>query len=143
VILFDIAKLEKDVEEFHNKTLAEGFWNNQDSSSSVLSKLKNCQRKLERYNKIRSELDNLIDLNNLLLEDLDEEMAKDVLKSSKHIEEEITSLELETLLNGKYDANNAILTIHPGAGRNRISGLGRNAIQNVWEMGKFKWIYIN
>ena len=116
VILFDIPQLEKDVEELHNKTLEEGFWNNQETSSKVLSKLKSCQGRLNSYTKIKAELDNLIDLNDLLLEDVDEEMAKDVLKSTKKIEDEITSLELKTLLNGKYDANNAILTIHPGAG---------------------------
>ncbi len=138
MILFDIPKLEKDVEELHNKTLEEGFWNDQDSSSKVLTKLKSCQSKLNSYTKIKSELDSLIDLNNLLLEEIDDEMAKDVLKASKKIEDEITSLELKTLLNGKYDANNAILTIHPGAGRNRISRLGRNALQNVWKMGKLK-----
>lgn len=116
MILFDIPKLEKDVEELHTKTLKEGFWNDQETSSKVLLKLKNCQRKLTSYNKIKSELDNLLDLNELLLEEHDEEMAKDVLKSSKKIESEIISLELKTLLNGKYDSNNAILTIHPGAG---------------------------
>ena len=124
MILFDIPKLEKNVEELHIKTLEEGFWLDQTNSSAVLLKLKNCQGKLNSYAKIKSELDNLIDLNNLLLEEIDEEMAKDVLKSSKKLEDEIISLELKTLLNGKYDSNNAILTIHPGAGRNRISRLG-------------------
>ena len=114
--LFDIPKLEKDVEELHSKTLEDGFWTDSSNSSNVLSKLKKFQRKLANYNKIKSELDNLIDLNDLLLEELDEELAKDVLKGSKNLEYEITNLELETLLNGKYDSNNAILTIHPGAG---------------------------
>ncbi len=125
---FDIPSLEKKVDELHNETLTDGFWNDQDNSSKVLSMLKKCQSKLSKYKKLQSELDNLIDMNNLLLEEIDEEMAKDVLKSSKKIESEITSLELETLLNGKYDANNAILTIHPGARWDRISRLGRNAI---------------
>ena len=116
MILFDISNLEKKVEALHSKTLEEGFWNDQENSGKVLSKLKSCQSKLSNYNKIKSEIDNLIDLNDLLLEELDEEMAKDVLKSSKKIEDEIIALELKTLLNGKYDSNNAILTIHPGAG---------------------------
>ena len=116
MILFDIDKLERDVQELHNKTLEEGFWNDLAASSSLLAKLKSCQKKITTYNKIKSELDNLIDLNDLLLNELDEEMAKAVLKDSKNIEDKIINLELETLLNGKYDANNAILTIHPGAG---------------------------
>lgn len=114
--LFDIATLRKKVEELHNQTLKEGFWNDQNHSSLILSRLKNLQKKLNSYDKIKSEIDNLVDLNDLLLEELDEEMAKEILKSSKSVEKEIINLELETLLNGKYDANNAILTIHPGAG---------------------------
>ena len=42
--------------------------------------------------------------------------------------EEIEKLELATLLSGKYDSNNAIITLHPGARRNRISRLGWNAL---------------
>ena len=43
-------------------------------------------------------------------------MAKEVLKSTANIEKEVEKLEITTLLSGKYDNNNAILTIHPGAG---------------------------
>ena len=46
----------------------------------------------------------------------DEDVAKDILKNTKKIEKELEKLELETLLSGKYDENNAIVTIHPGAG---------------------------
>jgi len=46
----------------------------------------------------------------------DEEVAKDILKSTSNLENEVEKLQLETLLSGKYDKNNAILTIHPGAG---------------------------
>ena len=46
----------------------------------------------------------------------DEEIAKDIVKSTKTLEQEVEKLEIATLLSGKYDANNAIVTIHPGAG---------------------------
>lgn len=48
--------------------------------------------------------------------ELDEEIAKDIVKSTKTLEQEVEKLEIATLLSGKYDANNAIVTIHPGAG---------------------------
>ena len=57
-----------------------------------------------------------MDLNQLLLEDLDEEMAREVIKNTDKLEKVIDDLELETLLTGKYDKNNAIITLHPGAG---------------------------
>ena len=115
-ILFDIAGLKEEIIRLHEITLQDGFWNNQKESTSILTKLKNAQDKVKTYERIISELENLIELNNLLLNDSDEKMAKEILKDTKRIEQEITNLELKTLLNGKYDANNAILTIHPGAG---------------------------
>ena len=46
----------------------------------------------------------------------DEELARDVTKNYKKQEKNLEKLELETLFSGKYDSNNAIVTIHPGAG---------------------------
>ena len=46
----------------------------------------------------------------------DEELAIDVTKNYKKQEKKLEKLELETLFSGKYDSNNAIVTIHPGAG---------------------------
>ena len=46
----------------------------------------------------------------------DKEVAKDILKSTKKLEYDVEKIQLETLLSGKYDRNNAILTLHPGAG---------------------------
>ena len=46
----------------------------------------------------------------------DEELAIDVTNNYKKQEKNLEKLELETLFSGKYDSNNAIVTIHPGAG---------------------------
>ena len=46
----------------------------------------------------------------------DEEIIRDLLKNTNILQKELEKLELSTLLSGKYDSNNAILTIHPGAG---------------------------
>lgn len=55
-------------------------------------------------------------MSELLQVEEDEELAKDLLKSTDTLEKDIEKLEITTLLSGKYDNNNAILTIHPGAG---------------------------
>ena len=52
----------------------------------------------------------------MLLEDLDEELAGDLLLNTKKLEKELSKFEIQTLLSGKYDSNNAIVTMHPGAG---------------------------
>ena len=55
-------------------------------------------------------------MSELLQVEEDEELAKELLKSTYTLEKDIEKLEITTLLSGKYDNNNAILTIHPGAG---------------------------
>ena len=55
-------------------------------------------------------------MSDLLQVEEDEELAKELLKSTDTLEKNIEKLEITTLLSGKYDINNAILTIHPGAG---------------------------
>ena len=65
---------------------------------------------------MESEIENLVELANLLQEEYDDELANELFKNYKKASKNFEKLELETLLNGKYDANNAIVTIHPGAG---------------------------
>ena len=69
-----------------------------------------------KIQKCRTELKNIEELTELVTLEPDEEIAKDILKSTKKITTEIEKLEIDTLLSGKYDSNNAIITIHPGAG---------------------------
>ena len=112
----NIAKMEADIKELETKTSEPNFWDDQQNSSTVLTKMKRLQNKLEKFNKMKSEYENLESLNELLLMEEDIELGKEVLKNTKKLEEEIEHLQLETLLSGKYDKNNAILTLHPGAG---------------------------
>lgn len=92
------------------------FWNDADNSSKVLKQINQLKSKIENYQKIETELTNLLEMTELLQTEPEEEMAKEVLKSTANIEKEVEKLEITTLLSGKYDNNNAILTIHPGAG---------------------------
>ena len=118
MIHFDIASIENTIKKLEEETGKDGFWNDIKKSTSVLSELKQYQNKEGKYNKIIEELQNLKDLNELLLIEVDEDLVKDLLKSTIKLEKEIELLEIETLFSGKYDKNNAIITIHPGARRN-------------------------
>ena len=116
MIHFDIASLENDLKQLEYQTINENFWLDTKNSSIVLKKISVIKAKLEKYNKIKADFENLKDLSELLKIELDEEMAKDLIKATNKIEKEITNLEINTLLSGKYDINNAIITLHPGAG---------------------------
>ena len=96
--------------------MQDGFWNDSKNSSIVLQEMKSLKNKYTKFNIINEELKNLEDLNELLLIEEDNELSKELLKNTKSLQDKVEKLEIETLLSGKYDKNNAIVTLHPGAG---------------------------
>ena len=116
MIHFDIDKLKTEIKKLEEEVNQPYFWNDLDNSTKVSTNLKRLQNKVNNFNKLQEELNNLIELNELLAVDEDEELARQLLSNTKNLQNNIEKLELETLLSGKYDKNNAILTLHPGAG---------------------------
>ena len=116
MIHFDIPNLEKNLKELEVKTTNPDFWEDSKNSNIVLSKIKNLKNKCQKYGNLENEIDNTIELIELLKIEYDEDLAEEMVKDIKQIEKDIEKFEIETLLSGKYDKNNAILTIHPGAG---------------------------
>ena len=116
MIHFDVENKEKELKELESKTTENDFWNDTENSSKVLKQINSLKSKVEGFKKLNNELNNLLEMSELLQVEEDEELAKELLKSTYTIEKDIEKLEITTLLSGKYDNNNAILTIHPGAG---------------------------
>ena len=113
---FDITNLENQLKKLENQTMEEGFWNDSKNSSMILQKIKTIKNKVEKFHKLNNELINLIEMSELILLDNDETLVNDILNNTKSIQKDLEDLEISTLLSGKYDINNAIVTIHPGAG---------------------------
>ena len=116
MIHFDVENKEKELKELESKTTENDFWNDTENSSKVLKQINSLKSKVEGFKKLNNELNNLLEMSELLEAEEDEELAKELLKSTYTLEKDIEKLEITTLLSGKYDNNNAILTIHPGAG---------------------------
>ena len=79
-------------------------------------KIKTLQKKINLFEAASTELENLIEMNTLLEQEIDEDLVKELLSNSKKIKLLLDNLEMQTLFSGKYDSNNAIITLHPGAG---------------------------
>ncbi len=114
--LFDLKKLEKDLENLEKQTLEEDFWKDNKNSSKILSQIKHLKNKVSGFREIEKEIKNLQELTELVILEPDEELVKEIIKNTKKLEKDIEKLEISNLLSGKYDLNNAIITIHPGAG---------------------------
>ena len=121
---FDIASLEKELHTSEKQTEEPSFWEDSQNSSRILKRINELKNKTENYKKISSTFEYIEELNELVKseiqegtkhEELDSE-AKEILDTTENLEKDIEKLEITTLLSGKYDNNNAILTLHPGAG---------------------------
>ena len=116
MIHFDIQRLEKELKDLEEQTTQDGFWNDQKNSNKVLAEIKSKKSKITKYKEIYEDLENILELIELVEIEKDEALESEIISDSKKISKEIENFELQTLLSGKYDANNAILTLHPGAG---------------------------
>jgi peptide chain release factor 2 len=87
-----------------------------EKSQKVLQKTKNLKTKVERYMKLENNLEDLKVLNELGMEENDESVIPEIGEGIAKIKDELQKLKLETLLTKPYDKNNAILTLHAGAG---------------------------
>ena len=116
MIHFDVVNKEKELLELEKQTMSNEFWSDTENTSKVLKRITDLKNKLNNFKKINSGLENLKDMNELLQQEPDEELVKELLNNTIYTEKEIDKLEITILLSGNYDMNNAILTIHPGAG---------------------------
>ena len=116
MIHFEILKLEKELQDLEAETMKDGFWNDQKTSNKILSEIKSRKNKVTKYKELTSELENILELIELVEIEQDESLESEIDANTKKIEKNIENFELQTLLSGKYDSNNAILTLHPGAG---------------------------
>lgn len=114
--LGNIDSLEQKLKELENKTLEDGFWSDKKASNSVLSELKKIRYKVTNYKEFCSEIANLEEINEFLSIENDDPLATELLKNTKKLEKSLNDFEINILLSGKYDSNNAIITLHPGAG---------------------------
>lgn len=94
----------------------EGFWNDLDRSQKVQKRMKQLQQKCEKYEKLQSTWEDLMTICEMALEENDDSMLGELETDYAKLESELEAMRLSTLLSGEYDANNVILSIHPGAG---------------------------
>ena len=81
-----------------------------------MQKIKGLRDKIARYRELKSLWDDLKTLVELAIEEDDESVLDEVKTNSKKLTSDLENMKLETLLSGKYDKNNAIITLHAGAG---------------------------
>ena len=105
-----------EVEKLEEESAQDGFWNDTENSQRVQKRIKTLKHKLERYARLSGAWEDMLTMCEMAIEEDDDSMLPDLENEFHTFEETLESMRLETLLTGEYDANNAILTFHAGAG---------------------------
>jgi len=110
-----VDKNEAMLKELELQLASPGFWDDQEKSMPVIQELKIVRGILDPYFEARKEFDELGELA-VILDEEDTGSIKEVSESLDKLAKKLEGLEFRSLLNGESDVNNAILSIHSGAG---------------------------
>ena len=111
-----VDHMREQIEEMTEEMNQPEFWNDADHANGVNQRLGRLKAKLEHYEKLLSQADDIEVMLDLAREEGDEDTALEAGEEIAALKEQADALELETLMRGDYDASNAILSLHAGAG---------------------------
>jgi len=109
-------EIKKRLEEISKMEMAEDFWSDAKRAGEIQKEKNRLERLLNSYEEARSAVSDAVDLFEMATEEKDEETLQQLFSEAPEIEERVNRVEIEVMLSGPHDANNAIVSIHPGAG---------------------------
>ncbi len=112
----NLSGLRNELERYHAMQEAPGFWDDPEKSQKIVVKCRQAENKLERYNKMVSSWEDLMTICEMAAEEDDDSMLPELKEGFDLLTAEMEACRLETLLTGKYDKNNVIMSFQAGAG---------------------------
>lgn len=113
---FDLGLTRHLLEEIEMHMTAPDFWDDADKAQGKLKQQKALTLKIERYEHLLNQAEDLDGLCEMAIEEEDASLEKDVVETYEEVLAQYEKMRLETLLRGEFDSNNAILSIHAGSG---------------------------
>ena len=104
------------IDELEAKTSAPDFWDDPAVSQKILKEIKALKDKVEGYNIILQEYEEIDILIEMGIQEEDEDFLFELEEMVPSFLERYNQLVTSTLLTGEYDNNNAIISLHAGAG---------------------------
>ena len=108
--------MRKEIAELDQKATAPDFWNDMEKSQKILQRSSSLKDKIESYERLRTSYGDLMALIELADEEGDLSLLPQAQQELEEFRGRLDAMRLTTLLTGEYDAKNAILTFHAGAG---------------------------
>ncbi|MGL4344523.1 MAG: peptide chain release factor 2, partial [Cellulosilyticaceae bacterium] len=92
------------------------FWNDMDKAQGVLQKLKGYKERVAEYEKLCTSFEDVQTLIEMGIEEEDADLVIEAKEEAERFTSQYEEMRIATLLDGEYDSNNAILSLHAGAG---------------------------
>ena len=115
-LALDLDKAGIEIEELEKKAAEPEFWNDPAESQKVLQRTKQLKDKVANYGALYTMYEDVVTTIEMAEEMEDESLFPEVQEGFAAFEKELDRQTLSTLLSGEYDRNNAILSVHAGAG---------------------------
>ena len=112
----NLINMKNKLQELSLEQEKEDFWQNIENAQLVNKEKARIENKIRTFEKLKNRYDDLMTLIDLCLEENSNDELEEIDKEYNSLSLSIEEMKLDTLLTGKYDANNAIISIHPGAG---------------------------
>ena len=113
---FDLAGLKESLENITEQMEDEGFWNDHEQAQKLLKEKKRIETKLGEYTNLTGDFEDVQVMIELAEEEDDSSVIPDIEEAYASYKGKVEALKIKTLLDGEYDQNNAILSIHAGSG---------------------------
>lgn len=113
---FDLISAKIRLDELEQEVSQETFWQDQERTQVVLKEVKRLKDKIELFRELEQSYEDILILIEMGIEEAEESIVKELESLSKTFMDDFEALRIETLLSGEYDRNNAIISLHAGAG---------------------------
>ena len=112
----NLVGLRNELERLHAMQEAPGFWDDPEKSQKVVVQTRKAEDKIERYEHMVAAWDDMMTICEMAAEEDDDSMLEELKEGYEKLIHDMEACRLETLLTGKYDKNNALVSFQAGAG---------------------------
>ena len=113
---FDVDGKRAQIDGLQRQASDPALWDDQQRAQQITSKLSRLNDEVARYDGLIARVDDAVAIDELLADESDADLTKELAAAVVGLETDVDKLELAALLSGRYDASDAIATINAGAG---------------------------
>jgi peptide chain release factor 2 len=113
---FDVGAKRSQAIELERQAADPSLWDDPSRGQSLTTRLSRLRSEIQRYEVLERHVDDARTMDELLEDEADAEMQRDLARTLDDLERDVERVELAALLGGEYDDNDAVATLHAGAG---------------------------